>query len=150
SLESVTLKAPLPRPRKNIFCVGKNYAEHAIEMGSKDDIPEHVMVFTKAPTTVIGHNETVLNHLEITSDLDHEGELAVIFGKKGRGIKKEEALDYVFGYTIINDVSARDLQSRHNQYFIGKSLDTTCPMGPWIVHTSVIENPNNLNITTAI
>ncbi|MDE3838171.1 hypothetical protein C0966_02065 [Bacillus methanolicus] len=149
-LDEVQLLAPIPRPAKNIFCVGKNYAEHAIEMGSKDDIPEHVMVFTKAPTTVIGHQEKVLNHLEVTKELDYEGELAVVIGKAGKAIKKEEALDYVFGYTIINDITARDLQSRHQQFFIGKSLDTTCPMGPWLVHKSEIENPNQLNIQTKV
>lgn len=149
-LNSVTLKAPIPRPDKNIFCIGKNYAEHAIEMGSKEDIPEHIMVFTKAPTTVIGPGETVLKHEEVTSQLDYEGELAVIIGKKGRAIPKEEAMDYVFGYTIINDVTGRDLQSRHKQYFIGKSLDASCPMGPWIVHTSAVENPNKLDIQTKV
>jgi 2-keto-4-pentenoate hydratase/2-oxohepta-3-ene-1,7-dioic acid hydratase in catechol pathway len=148
--EEVTLLAPIPRPGKNIFCVGKNYVDHAIEMGSAKDIPDHLMVFTKAPTTIIGPNETVLNHQAVTDTLDYEGELAVIIGKKGRAIKKEEALDYVFGYTIINDVTARDLQSRHNQFFIGKSLDTTCPMGPWIVHKSMIDNPNHLNIETKV
>ncbi|MGA5692785.1 fumarylacetoacetate hydrolase family protein [Cytobacillus pseudoceanisediminis] len=149
-LASVVLEAPIPRPDKNIFCVGKNYAEHAIEMGSKEDIPEHIMVFTKSPTTVIGHNETVLNHHNVTAELDYEGELAVVIGKKGRAIPKEEALDHIFGYTIINDVTARDLQSRHKQFFIGKSLDATCPMGPWIVHSSAIENPNQLDIQTKV
>lgn len=149
-LDSVKLFAPIPKSSKNIFCVGKNYAEHAIEMGSKDDIPEHIMVFTKAPTTVIGHNETVLNHQNITEQLDYEGELAIIIGKKGRGISKEEALEYVFGYTIINDITARDLQTRHKQFFIGKSLDTTCPMGPWIVHASSVNHPNKLDIQTMV
>lgn len=149
-LDSVKLFAPIPKPSKNIFCVGKNYAEHAIEMGSKDDIPEHIMVFTKAPTTVIGHNETVLNHQNITEQLDYEGELAIIIGKKGRGISIEEALEYVFGYTIINDITARDLQTRHKQFFIGKSLDTTCPMGPWIVHASSVNHPNKLDIQTMV
>lgn len=149
-IESVTVLAPVPKPAKNVFCVGKNYAEHAIEMGSKDDIPEHVMVFTKAPTSVIGHKAAILDHKEVTEQLDYEGELAVVIGKRGIGIKREEALDYVFGYTIINDVTARDLQARHKQFFIGKSLDTTCPMGPWIVHKSAIGNPNNLNIQTLV
>jgi 2-keto-4-pentenoate hydratase/2-oxohepta-3-ene-1,7-dioic acid hydratase in catechol pathway len=149
-IEEIMVLAPIPRPTKNIFCVGKNYADHAIEMGSVDDIPEHVMVFTKAPTTVIGPNTIVLNHQAVTNQLDYEGELAVIIGKRGRAIKKEEALDFVFGYTIINDVTARDLQARHKQFFIGKSLDTTCPMGPWIVHKSLIENPNQLDIETKV
>lgn len=149
-LESVEILAPIPRPAKNVFCVGKNYAEHAIEMGSKDDIPEHVMIFTKALTTIIAHDDNILAHSELTEQLDYEGELAVIIGKKGKAIKKEEALDYVFGYTIINDVTARDLQAKHKQFFIGKSLDTTCPMGPWIVHKSVIPNPNKLDIKTTV
>lgn len=149
-IEKVSLLSPIPRPNKNIFCVGKNYAEHAIEMGSAADIPEHIMVFTKAPTTVIGPNEQVLNHQNVTNQLDYEGELAVIIGKEGRAIKREEALDYIFGYTILNDVTARDLQSRHKQFFIGKSLDTTCPMGPWIVHKSAIDNPNKLHIETRV
>jgi len=149
-VDSVKLLAPIPRPSKNIFCVGKNYADHAIEMGSKDDIPEHVMVFTKSPTTVIAHQDKVMHHADVTKELDYEGELAVIIGKKGRGIKKEDALDYVFGYTIINDVTGRDLQKRHKQFFIGKSLDTTCPMGPWVVHSSAVGNPNNLDIQTKV
>ena len=149
-IEDVEILAPIPIPRKNIFCVGKNYAEHAIEMGSKDDIPEHIMVFTKAPTTVIGNEDIILSHREITEQLDYEGELAIVIGKEGKGIKQEEALNYIFGYTIINDITARDLQAKHKQFFIGKSLDTTCPMGPWIVHSSAIENPNHLNIQTTV
>jgi 2-keto-4-pentenoate hydratase/2-oxohepta-3-ene-1,7-dioic acid hydratase in catechol pathway len=149
-LHSVKLLSPIPTPRKNIFCVGKNYAEHAIEMGSKEDIPAHPIVFTKAPTTVIAHGDEVLNHKEVTKELDYEGELAVVIGKSGRGINREEALDYIFGYTILNDVTARDLQSQHKQFFIGKSLDTTCPIGPWIVEKSEIENPNALAIETKV
>lgn len=149
-LEKVKFLAPIPRPRKNIFCVGKNYVEHAIEMGSKEDIPEHVMVFTKAPTTVIGHTDNILEHGEVTEQLDYEGELAVVIGKRGKGIKKEEALDYIFGYTILNDITARDLQKKHKQFFIGKSLDTSAPMGPWIVTKDSIPNPNELNITTMV
>ena len=150
SINQVTILAPIPRPRKNIFCVGKNYVEHAIEMGSKEDIPEHVMVFTKSPTTVIGHNDSIFNHQEVTNQLDYEGELAVVIGKRGRGIGKEEALDYVFGYTILNDITARDLQAKHKQFFIGKSLDTSAPMGPWIVTKDSIANPNNLEIMTKV
>jgi 2-keto-4-pentenoate hydratase/2-oxohepta-3-ene-1,7-dioic acid hydratase in catechol pathway len=150
SLESLTLLAPVPTPRKNIFCVGKNYVEHAIEMGSKEDIPTDPILFSKAPTSVIGYGMEVLNHQEVTTQLDYEGELAVVIGKKGRGIKREDALKYVFGYTILNDVTARDLQKQHKQYLIGKSLDTSCPMGPWVVHASQIENPNHLGIETRI
>lgn len=149
-MEKVTYLAPIPRPRKNIFCVGKNYVEHAIEMGSKEDIPEHVMVFTKAPTTVVGHMDGILEHREVTAQLDYEGELAVVIGKRGKGIAKDKAVDYIFGYTILNDITARDLQKKHKQFFIGKSLDTSAPMGPWIVTNDSIPNPNELNITTKI
>ncbi|WP_209121898.1 fumarylacetoacetate hydrolase family protein [Alkalihalobacillus sp. BA299] len=143
------LLAPIPRPRKNIFCVGKNYASHAIEMGSVEDIPKHLLMFTKAPTTVIGTEEVVLNHAELTNELDYEGEIAIVIGKKGKAIKEEEALDYIFGYTILNDITARNLQKRHNQFFLGKSLDATCPMGPWITHSSLI-NAKELEIETRV
>jgi 2-keto-4-pentenoate hydratase/2-oxohepta-3-ene-1,7-dioic acid hydratase in catechol pathway len=148
--EKVELHAPIPRPQKNIFCVGKNYAAHAIEMGSAADIPEHPMVFSKSPTTVIGHEQKVLNHSNVTEALDYEGELAVVIGKTGRSISKEDAMEYVFGYTLINDVTARDLQTRHKQYLIGKSLDTFCPMGPYIIHHTEIEDPHNLNVETKV
>ncbi|MDF0726969.1 fumarylacetoacetate hydrolase family protein [Cytobacillus sp. S13-E01] len=146
----VQIKAPIPRPRKNIFCVGKNYTDHAIEMGSAADIPKHIMLFSKTPTTVVGPEETILDHEDITSQLDYEGELAVVIGRKGKKISKENALDYVFGYTILNDVTARDLQERHKQFFLGKSLDTSCPMGPYIAHKSIIPNPSNLDIETKV
>jgi len=148
--DSIEWLSPITKPQKNIMCVGKNYRDHAIEMGSEADIPKDVIVFTKAPTSVTGHLSEVDSHSEITNQLDYEGELALIIGKKGKNISKEEALDYVFGYTIINDVTARDIQNRHKQYFMGKSLDGTCPMGPWIVHHSVIQNPNQLDIMTKV
>ena len=149
-IDQVRILAPIPRPLKHIFCVGKNYVEPAIEMGSKEDIPEHVMVFTKAPTTVIGDKEFILKHEEVTNQLDYEGEVAVIIGKKGKSIPKEEALEHVFGYTILNDITARDLQAKHKQFFIGKSLDTSAPMGPWVVTKDSISNPNELEITTKV
>ena len=148
--KSLSWLPPLPRLKKNIMCVGKNYRDHAIEMGSAADIPEHVMVFTKAPTAIIGHNSHVDAHQSVTAELDYEGELALIIGKTGKNISQTEALDYVFGYTIVNDITARDLQERHKQFFIGKSLDTSCPIGPWIVHHTAIENPNTLDITTKV
>lgn len=149
-LKDIQLAAPIPRPKKNIFCIGKNYADHAIELGSEADIPEHPMVFSKPPTTVTGPETPVLLHAEVTDQLDYEGELAVVIGKKGKGISKEEAFDYVFGYTIINDVTARDLQTRHKQFLLGKSLDTACPMGPYLVHKSEIADPHNLHIETKV
>ncbi|MQR96813.1 fumarylacetoacetate hydrolase family protein [Fictibacillus phosphorivorans] len=150
NLNEIQLKAPIPRPSKNVFCIGKNYRDHAIEMGSEADIPEDIMVFSKAPTSVIGHDEEIPSHSSITDQLDYEGELAIIIGKTGTSIKKEEAMDYIFGFTIINDITARDLQQKHKQFLLGKSLNGTCPMGPWIVHHSVIPNPENLSIVTKV
>ena len=143
-------EAPIPRPAKNIFCVGKNYAEHAIEMGNEADIPEHMILFSKAPTAVIAHKGSIPRHEDVTDELDYEGELAVVIGKKGKGINREEAMDYVFGYTIVNDITARDLQTKHKQYLLGKSLDGSCPIGPVIVLKSAIENPNQLDIETSV
>ncbi|MFD3447303.1 fumarylacetoacetate hydrolase family protein [Microbacteriaceae bacterium 4G12] len=149
-LSEVKLLAPILRPRKNIMCVGKNYRDHAIEMGSLNDVPEHLIFFTKAPTTVIGQQDMIHGYPHLTNELDYEGELAVVIGKKGKCISKEEALDYVFGYTILNDVTARDIQSRHKQFFLGKSFDTFCPMGPFLVHHTMIEKPNDLSIETRV
>ncbi|WNB90669.1 fumarylacetoacetate hydrolase family protein [Bacillus sp. NEB1478] len=150
SLETIELLAPIPRPSKNVFCIGKNYRDHAIEMGSEADIPEDIMVFSKAPTSIIGHKKGIPSHVNLTDQLDYEGELAIIIGKKGIHISKEEAMNYIFGYSIINDVTARDLQQKHKQFLIGKSLDGTCPMGPWIVHHSEIPNPEKLSIQTKV
>lgn len=149
-LDSLKLLAPIPRPQKNIFCVGKNYAAHAIELGSEEDIPKAPIFFSKTPTTVIGPNEKIQRHENVTNALDYEGELAVVIGKSGHAISEENALDYVFGYTIINDVTARDLQERHVQYLLGKSLDGSCPMGPYIVHKSLVPNPHQLSIETKV
>lgn len=142
--------APIPRPFKNVFCVGKNYRDHAIEMGGEASIPEHPMIFTKAPTTVIANHAPIPAYESLTKALDYEGELAVIIGKKGKEISRDRAFDFVFGYTILNDVTARDLQSRHKQFFLGKSLDGTCPMGPWIVSKKEIKDPHQLNIETKV
>jgi 2-keto-4-pentenoate hydratase/2-oxohepta-3-ene-1,7-dioic acid hydratase in catechol pathway len=150
SEKEIKLNAPIPRPNKNIFCVGKNYAAHAIEMGSEADIPTAPIVFSKAPTTVTGPDMPVMLHENVTKELDYEGEIAVVIGKKGTSVQKEEAFDYIFGYTLLNDVTARDLQRKHKQYLLGKSLDTSCPMGPYITHKSMIEDPNNLQLTTRV
>ncbi|WP_026675463.1 fumarylacetoacetate hydrolase family protein [Alkalihalobacterium bogoriense] len=147
---NITVIAPIPRPRKNIFCIGKNYAAHAIEMGSEADIPKDPIVFSKAPTTVIGPDAKIYHHQTVTSELDYEGEIAIVIGKKGRGIGKEEAYDYIFGYTLLNDVTARDLQRKHKQYLLGKSLDTTCPMGPWITHTCQVEKGVHFHLETKV
>ncbi|REJ21088.1 MAG: hypothetical protein C6W58_00900 [Bacillaceae bacterium] len=149
-LSAVKLQAPIPRPKKNIMCVGKNYRDHVAEMGSESDIPSDLILFSKPSTSVIAHEGEIDPHLYLTDELDYEGELAVVIGKKGKQIREEEAYDYVFGYTIINDVTARDLQARHKQYFLGKSLDTSCPMGPYIVHKSAVSNPQHLSIETKV
>ncbi len=147
-LAEAELLAPLPRPRKNIMCLGWNYAEHAQEsaasQGREAKLPEHPMVFTKNVTSVNAPYGEIPCHDGVTGELDWEVELGVIIGKGGRAIPRERALDHVFGYTVINDISARDLQFRHKQYFIGKSLDGACPMGPLIVTADEIPDPQAL------
>ncbi|WP_100399695.1 fumarylacetoacetate hydrolase family protein [Bacillus sp. FJAT-44742] len=147
--KDVSLKAPIPQPPKNVLCIGKNYADHAAEMGA-ENLPSHPIVFTKAPTTIIGPEEEIDPHKEVTSELDYEGEIGVVIGRRGRGISKEEAKDYIFGYTLINDITARDLQQNHKQFFLGKSLDTSCPMGPYIVHKDSVSHPDKLELTTKV
>ncbi|MFC7371735.1 fumarylacetoacetate hydrolase family protein [Fictibacillus iocasae] len=142
--------APIERPLKNIFCVGKNYRDHAIEMGGAADIPEDIIVFSKAPTAVIAHEALIPLHESITSELDYEGELAVIIGKTGTSIQECQAHDYIFGYTILNDVTARDLQQKHKQFLIGKSLDGTCPMGPFITLKEAVQDHSRLSIETKV
>lgn len=149
-LRETRLLAPLPRPRKNIFCLGKNYLEHARESnqarGEADTLPEAPLFFTKAPTTVIGPEAPILIH-PASDQIDWEVELAVVIGRAGRDISAAEAMDFVFGYTILNDVSARDLQWRHGrQFFKGKSLDSSCPLGPWIVTVDQLANPHALTL----
>ena len=149
-LASVKLLAPLPYPARNIFCLGKNYAEHAREIGatriSESGIPEVPIYFTKLAAPAIAHGDTIVFSYQATRQVDYEVELAVIIGKEGINIKIEEALDYVFGYTIVNDVTARDLQVNHKQWFKGKSLDSFCPMGPCIVYKDEIAGPVELDI----
>jgi 2-keto-4-pentenoate hydratase/2-oxohepta-3-ene-1,7-dioic acid hydratase in catechol pathway len=146
----VTLLAPIPRPLKNVFCVGRNYIEHVHEgdrMFQRDpSLPTVPNFFTKAPTTVTGPDAEVRWPSKTTQAFDYEIELGVIIGKAGRDIPAAEALDHVFGYTIINDVTARDLQRSHVQWFKGKTLDTTCPMGPWIVDAAEIGDPKTLEM----
>lgn len=154
SVSEVKLLAPIPRPAKNIFCIGKNYREHALEFDKTSDpniaVPKFPVIFTKAVTTVIGPNDEINSHSDVTSELDYEVELAVVIGKQGTHIPKEAAMDYVFGFTIINDITARDLQKKHNQWFRGKSLDTFAPMGPYLVHKSSVERPDNLGISLKV
>lgn len=147
----VTLLAPIPRPRKNVFCVGRNYMAHVHEgdrMFNRDpSIPTVPNFFSKAPTTVVGPGADVLYPVKVTQAFDYEIELGVIIGKGGKDIPAAKALEHVFGYTIINDVTARDLQRTHVQWFKGKTLDTTCPMGPWIVDAAEIGDPKGMELT---
>jgi len=141
SLDEVRVVAPIPRPARNIFCVGKNYHDHAHEFASSGfdssaaagAVPKHPIIFSKVPESVIGPNEPVLIDRSVSNCVDYELELGVIIGKSGRNITIENALEHVWGYTIINDVTARDLQAQHSQWLIGKSQDTFCPMGPIVV-----------------
>ncbi|MBD8031503.1 MULTISPECIES: fumarylacetoacetate hydrolase family protein [Solibacillus] len=141
--------SPVPRTPKNIMCVGKNYNDHAVEMGA-EKAPEDMVVFTKSPTAIASDESTLSAHAEFTDSLDYEGELAVVIGKQGKNIPKAMAYDYVFGYTIANDITARDLQEKHKQYFLGKSLDGSCPMGPYLVTKDEIPDPHTLTIVTKV
>lgn len=149
-LSSVQLQAPIPRPRKNIVCLGMNYAEHAYESmrakGLPPSLPEYPVFFTKPPTAVLRPEGVIPYDPALTSQLDWEVELAFVIGRDGKDIAAEEALSYVFGYTIVNDISARDLQNRHQQFFKGKALDGSCPIGPWIVTADELPDAGNLQL----
>lgn len=152
TLSSTQVKAPIPVPSRNIMCVGKNYRAHAEEFElssygsgvSKDGnaAPEHPIIFTKVPQTVIANGDSITYPHGASDSVDYEAELGLVIGKAGRGISKENALEHVFGYTIINDVTARDMQAKHKQWFIGKSFDTFCPMGPWLVTADEVDETN--------
>jgi 2-keto-4-pentenoate hydratase/2-oxohepta-3-ene-1,7-dioic acid hydratase in catechol pathway len=139
-VSAVKLEAPIPLPRRNIWCVGRNYHAHAKELATsvfKDNaanVMEWPIVFTKVPECVVGPtDDVVLPGAQISEQIDYEAELAVVIGKGGKNIAKADWREHVFGYTIVNDVTARDVQMRHQQWDMGKSFDTFCPMGPWIV-----------------
>ncbi|QZA32705.1 fumarylacetoacetate hydrolase family protein [Hydrogenibacillus sp. N12] len=146
--DEVTLDVPLRTPYP-IVCVGKNYADHAQEMGG-GELPSAPVFFTKAPTALLPPEAAIDPHVGVTEALDYEGELAVVIGKSGRDIPPERALEHVFGYTILNDVTARDLQKKHVQYFKGKSLDTFAPLGPEIVPRAAIPDPRALVVRTTV
>jgi 2-keto-4-pentenoate hydratase/2-oxohepta-3-ene-1,7-dioic acid hydratase in catechol pathway len=156
-LAQVRLAAPIPRPARNVFCVGKNYRDHVQELqrpgstiASKDAMPEVPIIFTKAPTAVIGPNEPIPAWLDPTQSTDYEGELAVVIGAGGRGIPRAEAMRHVYGYTIVNDVTSRVLQGRHQQWFLGKSLDGFCPMGPAIMTADEVPDVGTLRVQTRV
>jgi 2-keto-4-pentenoate hydratase/2-oxohepta-3-ene-1,7-dioic acid hydratase in catechol pathway len=157
-LSAVRLLAPIPAPRRNIFCVGKNYREHAKEFAGSGyeagavkgaEIDAFPAVFTKPASAVIGPGATVELHPHVTSAVDYEAELALVIGKAGRDIGPDRAYEHVFGYTIVNDVTARDRQRNHKQWFMGKALDTFCPMGPWIATADEVD-PENLEVRCSV
>lgn len=141
ALASVALQAPIPKPRRNVFCVGRNYMDHVAEGDrtrgiTQSEVPKYPQFFTKAADCVIAPGANVPTHEGVTKWLDYEVELVAIIGTAGRDIPKEKALEHVYGWTIGNDVTGRDLQRRHGQWFKGKSLDRSCPLGPVIVPAS--------------
>jgi 2-keto-4-pentenoate hydratase/2-oxohepta-3-ene-1,7-dioic acid hydratase in catechol pathway len=145
-VSAITLRAPLPRPRRNLFCVGRNYHSHAAELaasvfrGQASQDTEWPMVFSKVPETVVGPFDAVrMPGKAVSEQIDYECELAVVIGRGGRDIARSRAMAHVFGYTVVNDVSARDVQVRHGQWHLGKSFDTFCPMGPWIVTADEVD-----------
>ena len=146
-LDSVRWHAPIPRPSKNVFCLGRNYVAHAEEAararGQEVKIPTIPVIFTKAPTSVTGPFDDITVDRSVTQQVDWEVELGAVIGKTGRNISKADALQHVFGYTVINDLSARDLQQQHMQWFKGKSLDGFCPMGPFIVTADEFGDPQS-------
>ena len=146
--------SPLPRLRRNVFCIGKNYADHAAEiadkMGISADLPNYPIVFSKATNTLIGPLDTIPLHEGVTGKIDYEGELALVIGKAGINISKQDAWRHVFGYSCYNDVSARDLQKRHNQWHLGKCLDGFGPMGPAITPTYGRPLSDDLRLTCKV
>lgn len=153
-VDEVKILPPIPKPPKNIMCIGRNYKDHAIEAarfrGQAVELPEHPIIFTKPHTAITGHDDDIRLDPGVTQQLDYEGEVAVIIGRQGRDIPPENALDYVFGYTLMNDVTARDLQGRHKQYFKGKGLDTFAPLGPVVVEQRAIGDPSVLQLETRV
>ncbi len=153
-LEDTPLGPPLPNPPRNIICVGKNYREHVNEIKATaigaGGMPDRPIFFTKATTALIGPDQEIPAHADLTEKLDYEGEIAVIIGRGGRGISKEKAWDHVFGISAINDISARDLQVAHRQWFLGKSLDGAAPMGPTILHVSALPPAEEIRLETRV
>jgi len=155
-LDAVRLLAPIPRPMRNVICVGKNYRAHAKEFAQSGfeagavagaEIDEYPAVFTKPSNCVVGTGARVEMHPGVTEMVDYEVELTIVIGKGGRNIRREDFRDHIFGYTIINDVTARDRQRNHKQWYLGKSLDTFCPMGPWITTADEVD-AGNLQVRT--
>ncbi len=153
ALCNVTLLPPV-LPTKNVLCIGKNYHDHILEFDGSDEdienIKKHPIFFSKATSAIVATDTPIKLHKEVTNSVDYEAELAVVIGKRGVNISREDALTHVYGYTILNDITARDLQQIHQQWLRGKSLDTHCPIGPWVVTKDEIEDPQNLAIQSII
>jgi 2-keto-4-pentenoate hydratase/2-oxohepta-3-ene-1,7-dioic acid hydratase in catechol pathway len=153
-LDPAKLLAPIPVPRRNVFCLGMNYAAHVREgdlaRGLEPSLPTVPVFFTKTTTAVTGPYAEVPFDAAVSEQIDWEVEMAVIIGRRGKNISPESAMEYVFGYTVVNDLSARDLQFSHNQFFKGKSLDGACPMGPCIVTADEISDPHALNVRCTV
>ncbi len=152
-LDEVTFLAPIEKPRKNIIGIGLNYTEHVAESARTLDttgkLPQKPIIFSKPPTTVTATNTEIIKNTKLTEQLDWEVELAVVISKKGKYVPKTDAMDYVFGYTVINDISARDCR-REGQWIVSKGQDTFAPMGPILVTKDEIENPHNLNLSLKV
>ena len=150
--------APIPEPRRDLFAVGKNYRAHVAEFGRSgfdrpdrsEAVPEWPVVFSKATTAVTGPYDTIEAHPAVTTELDYEAELAVVIGRRARAVSRRDAMDQVWGYTVINDVTARDLQRRHQQWLLGKSLDTHAPMGPWVVTADEVPDVRALRVSSRV
>ena len=154
-LSDVTLKAPIPIPPRNVLCIGKNYRDHANEVvgsfSTEDSpVPDHPIVFTKSVSTITGPGAPIEAASDPTDSIDYEGELAVVIGREGKKITAENAFAHVYGYTIINDLSSRRLQKRHDQWFLGKNLDGFCPMGPTLVTAEEIADVTALTLETRV
>ncbi|MCJ7456864.1 fumarylacetoacetate hydrolase family protein [Candidatus Bathyarchaeota archaeon] len=150
-LSEVRLRSPIPRPRKNIVCLGLNYHDHWLETAGRrgEPLPSVPVFFTKSPTAVIGPFDDIA-YPSATAELDYEVELAVVLGRRGKDIPRRDVFRYVAGYSILNDVSARDLQRKHQQWFRSKSLDTFAPLGPWLTTRDEIDDPHNLDMALKV
>lgn len=157
AMADVNMLPPIPEPRRDIFCVGKNYYAHAAEFhssgfdsGAREQVPSAPVIFTKATTSVVGTDAVVMASYDPTGTVDYEGELAVVIGTRAFQVGKDEAFDHVFGYVIVNDVTSRELQRHHNQWVIGKGIDTFCPMGPWIATADEVGDVTELELMTTV
>lgn len=158
ALSRAKLAAPVGPLTKNVICVGKNYYDHAREFaqsgvdqsGDKQDVPADPVIFTKSTTSLADPGQKISASLDPTHTVDYEGEFGVVIGRHAKNVKREDALDYVFGYTIVNDLTARAVQQRHKQWFLGKSLDGFCPVGPWLVTRDEFGVPADQELATFV